>query len=74
MATWVQIAAAVTGFVGALLLAVSQQAGSPTMALIRGDKRDPLVVLRHPRLWRVGLVLLCLGFVLQIIALLFGGK
>jgi hypothetical protein len=53
---------------------VSQQAGSPTMALIRGDKRDPLVVLRHPRLWRVGLVLLCLGFVLQIIALLFGGK
>jgi len=60
-----QIAGLVVAFAGALLLAISQQAGTITHGTPRGEA--PYIILARPRWWRVGLYLLCAGFVIQLI-------
>jgi hypothetical protein len=83
MATWLQLAGTVTGFVGAVFLGVSQQGISDHAAVVEvkpggAQTVTAFVFLRHPRLWRWGFVLLSFGFVLQffgyVIALKASGR
>jgi len=70
VAWWLQAGGLTSGFVGALLLVVSQQAvPGDTAGQQAGSSFMPFVVVRHRRAWWVGLVVLCAGFLLQLLAL-----
>ena len=60
-----QIAGLVVGFVRALLVTVTQRPGG--ISDVVGGKESFYVVMAYPRLWRLGLCLLSIGFVIQLI-------
>ncbi len=59
MTWWLQLPGLVLGFLGALFLTISQQPGGGIFAG-RATGEVPYLVLEYPRLWGVGLWLLCL--------------
>jgi hypothetical protein len=70
MAGWLMQVVGVTGgFNGALFLVVSQQAGAPMLGHLKDGRIESWVVLRYPRLWLTGLILLTVGFVVQLVGL-----
>lgn len=72
---WLQLAGPAVGFVGGLLLVIAQQpvAGRVAGFVSAADGQiRAFVVLRFPRTWWVGLVLLCLGFILQVAGQIMG--
>ena len=70
-AWWLQFYGLVAGFVGAVLLLAAQQPGERGAGFERKDRSvAEFVVLRYPRTWWTGLVLLCVGFAIQLLALL----
>lgn len=70
---WLQFLGLSLGFVGALLLVFSQQSFERGSGFERKDgSTADFVVLLYPKLWRTGLVFLCAGFLLQLVALFRG--
>jgi len=70
-AWWLQFYGLVAGFSGALLLVVAQGPGERGSGFERrGGSVAEFLVLRYPRTWWAGLMLLCAGFALQLGALL----
>lgn len=72
LSAWgLQFSGLVAGFVGALLLVVAQGPGERGSGFERKRGRvAAFLVLRYPRIWWAGLILLCAGFALQLGALL----
>jgi hypothetical protein len=69
-AWWLQFFGLVAGFAGAVLLVVAQQPGERGSGFEREDGSvAEFVALRYPRTWWAGLVLLCVGFAIQALAL-----
>jgi hypothetical protein len=64
-----QLAGLLVGFVGALLVTVSQRSGKNAFEGRAAGEEVAYVVLEYPRLWTSGLWLLSAGFVLQLISL-----
>jgi hypothetical protein len=78
LASWLQLGGLVAGFVAALFLAIAQGGVSGDDTVMERDAERPgeppryyrFVFLRHPCLWRAGLVLLVVGFALQLLGYL----
>ncbi len=70
VAWWLQAIGLTSGFLGALLLVISQQ-GLPggVAGQVTDGRFDAFVVLRYPRSWWLGLVLLCAGFLFQLVSM-----
>lgn len=71
IAPWLQLGGLAVSFLAALFLAISQRGTShavqATVDKTSGRQRESsFVILRFPRLWSAGIVLLTIGFALQI--------
>ena len=72
LAWWLRLVGPTVGFLGALFLAVAQQAIFGEIGVIdTSGKTRPFVVLRFPKLWGLGLMLLIVSFVAQTIGFFY---
>ena len=65
MVHYFQLLGLIVGFVGALLLLLSQRESAITHSTDKG--KATYLILAHPRWWGWGLYLLCASFVIQFI-------
>jgi hypothetical protein len=72
MIWWLQLLGLLLGFLGALFVTIAQQPGGGVFEGRPGGEVAYLA-LEYPRLWKVGLWLLCAGFVFQGASLFFPG-
>ncbi len=68
MTRWFELIGLFVGFVGALLLTISQKA-DPNTGSGRPNGEVQFIVLEYPRLWKWGLFLLLAGFLVQFVSL-----
>ena len=68
---WLEFVGLVAGFTGALLITLAQRPGESGSGFERrGGKTAEFIVLECPKLWKLGLWLLSLGFLLQLFSVL----
>lgn len=67
---WLQFGGLVLGFIGAFLLTISQQATRDSVEGRADGREVGFVLLERPGLWRLGLALVCVGFLLQATSML----
>ena len=71
---WLEFVGLVAGFLGALLVTLTQHPGESGSGFERGGGQvAEFIVLEHPTLWKLGLWLLSAGFLLQGISLIYRG-
>jgi len=73
-AWWLEFVGLAAGFSGALLVTLTQRPGESGAGFERGGGQvAEFIVLEHPTLWKLGLWLLSVGFLLQGLSLLCRG-